>query len=327
MNELTAARPIISQGDLARGVLWALAAAMFWGGAFIAPLVLQGYTSIEIAAGRFMGSGLFSLLVLAITAARGHALGVGGWRTWATAALLGCIGGFLYFVLLTEGVQRANAAVVTLIIGILPIAIPLVAQLSDGSFNWRTAVLPSALIFAGLLAVHGGTHGFGMSDRMDSRYLSGLGFGFAALASWTWYAIHNARALTVRPGMSAALWSSIQGVALLPFALPVIAVSVMAAASHGSGGPTGRVSVETFLLVSLALGIVSSWMAMWCWNRASQLLPADLAGQLIVFETVASLTYIYLWTQAWPPPLVVAGAGLLLGGVLLGIVRLQRRSQ
>ena len=43
-----------------------------------------------------------------------------------------------------------------------------------------------------------------------------------------------------------------------------------------------------------------------------------------VFETVASLTYVYLWFGTWPPLLVVAGAASLIGGVLLGIAWLRR---
>ena len=315
--------PAIATADLTRGVLWALAAGLFWGGAFIAPLVLLGYTSIEIVAGRFAGSGLFSLLMLGIAAARGQAKGIASTRVWITACLLGLLGNLLYFLFLTEGVLRANAAIVTLIVGTLPIVIPVFTQLTNGTFAWRKTLLPSVLIFAGLLAVHGATHGFGAAERLDVRYWTGIAFGFAALIAWAWYAIWNARALAARPGMQAALWSSIQGVAQLPLTLPVIFVSIMAGATHG--GSAGRVSFETFLLVSAALGIATSWMAMWCWNRASQLLPADLAGQLIVFETVASLIYLYLWTQAWPSLLVVAGAGLLIGGVLLGISRLRQR--
>ena len=314
--------PAAAQSSVLQGVLWALAAGLCWGGAFIAPLVLTGYSSIEIVAGRFAGSGLFSLLMLAVAFARGETSGIGNVRVWVTACLLGLLGHLLYFLFLTEGVLRANAAIVTLIVGTLPIVIPVFTQLANGTFAWSKTLLPSLLIGAGLLAVHSATHGFGWAERMDARYWSGLAFGVAALVAWAWYAIWNARALAARPGMPAALWSSIQGVAQLPLTLPVIAISIMAGATHG--GNTGRASFETFLIVSAALGIATSWMAMWCWNRASQLLPPDLAGQLIVFETVASLVYVYLWLQVWPPPLVIVGAALLLAGVLLGITRLRR---
>ena len=35
----------------------------------------------------------------------------------------------------------------------------------------------------------------------------------------------------------------------------------------------------------LAIGLLASWLGTLMWNRASQLLPAALTGQLIVFET------------------------------------------
>jgi drug/metabolite transporter (DMT)-like permease len=309
-----------ASSDRTRGILWALAAGLCWGGAFIAPLVLQGYSAFEITAGRFTGSGLFSVLMLCVGWISGQNRGLGRPSIWLTAFLLALAGNFIYFAAVTAGVQRANAAIVTLIIGTLPIAIPLVAQVSDGSFAWRKTLLPSVLIFAGLLGVHFGAHTSSADGGYDVRYVTGLGLAVIALVSWTIFAIANARVMKTLPGLSAASWSSLQGVVLLPLVLPILAVTIMAGATHGGGGD--RAPLTTFLGVSIALGIVTSWMAIWCWNRASQLLPQALAGQLLVFETIASLCYVYLWYGTWPPVLVVAGAALLIGGVILGIRRM-----
>ena len=46
-----------------------------------------------------------------------------------------------------------------------------------------------------------------------------------------------------------------------------------------------------FLLLMFAIGLLSSWLGTLCWNEASQRLPPTLAGQLIVFETLAALAY------------------------------------
>lgn len=313
----------VSRTDLTAGVLWALAAGMFWGGAFVSPLVLPGYSALEITAGRFTGSGIFSVIMLMPALFSGLVRRVIRPSLWLTAFGLAMVGNFIYFAAMAAGVQRANAAIVTLIIGMLPIAIPTVARLRDGTFSWRATLIPSLMILAGLLAVHSAAHGNSATDgTFDMRYASGIALAVLALVSWLIFALANDRALVRNPDVPAAVWSSVQGVAMLPVALPLLALTIMAGATHG--GDAGRAPMSTYIAVSMGLGIATSWMAIWCWNRASQLLPPALTGQLLVFETVASLVYVYFWYGTWPPLLVVTGAVMLLSGVLLGIARMRR---
>jgi len=63
-------------------------------------------------------------------------------------------------------------------------------------------------------------------------------------------------------------WSAASG---NPFAMP--------------WGPTPA----RFVALMLAIGLLASWLGTLCWNEASQRLPTTLAGQLIVFETLAAL--------------------------------------
>ena len=65
----------------------------------------------------------------------------------------------------------------------------------------------------------------------------------------------------------------------------------------------------------LTLGLCASWLGTLLWNRASQLLPAALTGQLIVFETLAAFAYAFLWPGALPGATALLGIALLLGGV------------
>ena len=55
------------------------------------------------------------------------------------------------------------------------------------------------------------------------------------------------------------------------------------------------------------------------WNRASQRLPTALAGQLIVFETLAALGYAFMLRGEPPAAATLAGITLLVIGVLLGV--------
>jgi drug/metabolite transporter (DMT)-like permease len=65
-----------------------------------------------------------------------------------------------------------------------------------------------------------------------------------------------------------------------------------------------------------AIGLFASWLGTLCWNEASQRLPTTLVGQLIVFETLAALSYAYALRGQWPQPLTVLGVALLVAGVL-----------
>jgi drug/metabolite transporter (DMT)-like permease len=71
-----------------------------------------------------------------------------------------------------------------------------------------------------------------------------------------------------------------------------------------------------FLLLMFAIGLFASWLGTVCWNEASQRLPPSLAGQLIVFETLAALSYAFVLRQQWPQPQTLAGIGLLVAGVM-----------
>jgi len=74
-----------------------------------------------------------------------------------------------------------------------------------------------------------------------------------------------------------------------------------------------------FVGLAAALGLLSTWLASICWNQASRRLPTAVAGQLIVFETLAALLYIFLLRRQWPGPVMTAGIGLLLAGVLSAV--------
>ena len=65
----------------------------------------------------------------------------------------------------------------------------------------------------------------------------------------------------------------------------------------------------------LAIGLLASWVGTLCWNEASQRLPTNIAGQLIVFETLAALAYAWLLRGRWPDALTLTGAALLIAGV------------
>jgi hypothetical protein len=90
------------------------------------------------------------------------------------------------------------------------------------------------------------------------------------------------------------------------------------AASAAQGGtmglPLGPDPLR-FVALMLAIGLFASWLGTLCWNEASQRLPPALAGQLIVFETLAAMACAFALRGQAPAPLVGVGIVLLLAGV------------
>lgn len=310
------------------GLSAALGAGLLWGLVFLTPLVLHDYPGFMLAVGRYLA---FGLLALGLAWFDRAALARLDRADWIEAAKLALIGNLLYYATLASAIQLAGAPVPTLIIGTLPVVIAVSANLLDrrrgggeDSAPWNRLAMPLVLILAGLLVVH--RDGAAAPDA-GGAYLSGLVFALCALACWTWYPIRNSRWLRARgPGLSRA-WATAQGLATLPFALAAgLGYGVWDALSIGGAGfawPLGPRPLH-FVLMCLLLGLAASWLGTLLWNQASQLLPAALVGQLIVFETLAALLYAYIWYQRWPTLPEAAGIALLILGVIGG-VRVFRR--
>jgi drug/metabolite transporter (DMT)-like permease len=82
--------------------------------------------------------------------------------------------------------------------------------------------------------------------------------------------------------------------------------------------PLGPRPLE-FIGLMMAIALLASWLGTLCWNAASQRLPTALAGQLIVFETLAALGYTFWLRGQWPEPVTLAGIALLVAGVIGGV--------
>ena len=68
-------------------------------------------------------------------------------------------------------------------------------------------------------------------------------------------------------------------------------------------------------------GLLGSWPGTLRWNAASQRLPTTLAGQLIVFETLAALSYAWVLRGQGPDTPALAGVALLVAGVVWALRR------
>lgn len=308
------------------GLSCALGAGLMWGLVFVAPLMLADYPGLVLSFGRYLGFGLIALIPATLDWRNIRALSRADW----TAALeLSLVGNILYYAALASAIQLADAPLPAMIIGTLPIIISICSNLSAGNgeaISWLRLAPSLVIILSGLLLVNASELAILDTSRGVSDYALGCLVALGALAAWTWYPIRNARYLKRHPHIRSSTWSTAQGLATLPLAAIGFAGYGLYVAATGSGYdyPLGPRPLP-FIALMLTLGLCASWLGTLLWNKASQALPTSLAGQLIVFETLAALLYAFIWRGTPPAPAVALGIVLLCAGVVLGMRAFQRR--
>jgi len=310
------------------GIAFALTAGLLWGLMFVAPLLLPEYPAALLALGRYL---CYGLVALPLACADRAALAQLDRRDWLEALGLVAVGNLLYYLCLAAAIQRAGGPLPTMINGALPVVIANTANLQAGHAErlpWRRLWPALLLLGAGILCVnHAELAALDAQPAGSARYAAGALLALGAVACWTWYPLRNAHWLRRHPQHSPRAWSTAQGLAMLPLALAGTATAWLALHAHGGTmplplGPRPLV----FVGVCAVLGLGATWLASVCWNQASRRLPTALAGQLMVFETLAALAYLFLLRRQWPPAMTLLGVALLVAGVVWA-VRVTSRPQ
>jgi drug/metabolite transporter (DMT)-like permease len=310
---------------LSGGLACALAAGLLWGLVFIVPVLLPDYSAAQLSAGRYLA---FGLVALPLALADRHGLSRLARPDWIEAMRLALVGNLAYYALLAAAIQQAGAPLPTMIIGTLPVVIALCANFGRREIAWRRLAAPLVVLAAGIGLVHAEELARLTALAQSPRQLLvGALLAVGAVACWTWYPIRNARWLQAHPQAGPGTWATAQGLATLPLAALLWLALGLGAAGAGPA-PTSASPPDTgllgpqplqFLGLMAVTAIGASWLGSVLWNRASQRLPTALAGQLIVFETLAALSYAYLLRGQAPGAATLAGIGLLVTGVVLGV--------
>ncbi|MGH8808876.1 MAG: DMT family transporter, partial [Noviherbaspirillum sp.] len=294
------------------GLLCALGAGLMWGLVFVAPLILGDYPGLVLSFGRYIGFGLIALIPAFFDRDRIAALTK---ADWLAAIKLSLVGNILYYAALATAIQLADAPLPAMLIGTLPVVISVCSNWSPGhpseAVAWKRLVPSLIIILIGLMLVNASELAHLDGTRSLSDYALGCFIALIALAAWTWYPIMNARHLKRHPRLRSSTWATVQGLATLPLALIGFAgYGVYAGVSGSYDFPLGP-RPWLFVALMLTIGLSASWLGTLLWNKSSQRLPTSLAGQLIVFETLAALLYAFIWRGEVPGVLVMAGIVLL----------------
>lgn len=315
------------QAPLFSGVLFALAAGLMWGLVFVGPLLLPEYPATLQSFGRYLAFGLIALPL--------------GWfdrdklellsrADWIEALKLALVGNIVYYLFLASAIQRAGGPLPTMIIGTLPVVIAVTSKLrraapgarAEAPLAWRRLLPSLALIALGIALVnHVELDRLKADPQADmARYALGALLAVGAVACWTWYPIRNAEWLRAHPDRSPRGWATAQGLMTLPLALVGYAMTwAWSALSRDPFAMPFGPRPTDFLLLMFAIGLFASWLGTLCWNEASQRLPPSLAGQLIVFETLAALAYAFVLRGRAPQVETLLGIALLIAGVVWAV--------
>ncbi len=327
--------PTMSRPSRLPGILFALAAGSMWGLVFVGPLLLPEYPATVQSFGRYLAFGLIALPLAWFDRAKLAQLSR---ADWGEALKLALVGNIVYYLFLASAIQRAGGPLPTMIIGTLPVVIAITSKLrvardgarAEAPLAWARLLPSLGLIGAGIALVnHVELQHLKSDPHADlTRYALGGLLAAGAVVCWTWYPIRNAEWLRAHPDRSPRGWATAQGLMTLPLALIGYASTWLWSLwiDNGGAAPGGAAfpmpfgpRAADFLLLMFAIGLFASWLGTLCWNEASQRLPPTLAAQLIVFETLAALSYAFVLRQSWPQIETLIGVALLIAGVIWAV--------
>lgn len=282
---------------------------------------MEGFGSFEVALGRYFFYGLISLALLAY--GRFELLYKVDRRLWWKAFFLGLAGNLLYYFTLVVCMRDSGEAISALMLGVSPITIAWYGNWLSRESQFRGLILPSIITAIGLLLVNLPAMQESAQEGFLGRYLVGLSAGFLALGLWTWYAVSSKVVLSRYPTVSPSDWSTILGAATLVSVFFVMGGILtlqwnsphLTLYKHWSG------ELQTFLLSSAFLGIFCSWIGFYLWSKGSGFISAALAGQLLIFETLFGLCFVYILDNRLPNFLEGLGIFFMLIGILTALVQ------
>jgi drug/metabolite transporter (DMT)-like permease len=309
ISHLTPHDRAFQEGPMLIGILAGLATCALWGLTFIAPRVVDPFSTWDLTVARYGIFGLVSVLLMLHPRFRPRGL---SFRLWLIGLLLGGAGYVGYFVAVAFAVRLAGAAVPPLVIGTMPVLLALIANWRDRSVPWRALAPPLVLITAGVAIVNLSVIEAAGPEGRGSVLLGGLA-ATAGLVIWIVYGLANAAVMRAPDAPDGVHWTGVQGIGAAIGSMALLPLTSFSAQAVAGA------EMANFLGWALVMGIAGSWIATFCWVVASGRLPLALAAQLIVAETVFGLAYGFLFEARWPQAPEWIGAMLQVVGVVAAV--------
>jgi drug/metabolite transporter (DMT)-like permease len=286
------------------GILAGIATGMLWGIVFVVPQMLPDFTPLELSLGRYFFFGIASSFTLKRTLKDFKSFAPRDkWQVfWLSAT-----GFWLYTILLFWAVNEAGGVLSTLIIGLLPMTIPLAAKRTlrlDKFF-----ALGLSLIFSGLLVLQVAPL---LAHAGPALSLKGLVPLLSCLAMWTWFGIKNTEFVRKYPKAKVSL-TNLMGLSSF------VILAVIGAFLADIPGLFHHPHFNAFLMWSAVIGFGSSWAANVLWNICSKNCPPTISGPLVVAETTFGLAYTFVFQGRLPTGPEATALALFGLGVFMAI--------
>lgn len=290
-------------------LMQAIAACFFWGALFAVPLFLEEFYSLDIVLGRFFFYGITSLAILAyyIVVHKNFTF----LKYYKEATLCAVIMNFVHFTGMTLGIRYASAPLITIIMGISPIAITFVTCFLKRDISLlKTLIWPCLLILVGIVFMNVEVVDMTFSNLSLWEYLMGIFFGLVALGTWVWFVIYNSEFLKKHAYINANQWTALIGFQTLWITLAFMGARYYFLGDlHFAQFHWSHESGRMFLISTLVLGIFCSWVAFALWSAASARISPSLAGQLSILESIFGLALVY--SIQFQIPTLMEGIGIL----------------
>ncbi|PVZ87498.1 EamA family transporter [Serratia sp. S1B] len=305
-----------------QGIIFAILACALWGGTIVAPWFIPEFNPILISSMRFVLYGLISF-ALALPSLKKLIKKLGKADIYKLIQL-SIAGNILYFACIGTAVQFAGITMTSLINGLMPVSIAFLGRGEQSSLPFSQLKLPLCMVALGLILINFIPDVFSGVHSSTVQRIFGMFCVVAAVGSWSWFAIHNARYLK-ESAFNSHEWSSLMGIMTGLIALPAAILTVVVMPKAWFLQQTTQQWL-TFGAVSLFLAIAGSWIANALWSASTRRLPISLGGQLMVFETLFACSYSYIFAGRLPSLLETIAIGCILGGVFW-VIRLYMRVQ
>lgn len=301
------------------GIFFVITACFFWGLIFVVPQFMEGFNPFEVALSRYFFYGIFSCILVIFC--NKQKLGQITGKNWAQAFWFGLLANILYYPCLVYSIRFASPVIATLIFGLSPIAIALYGNWKQEECSYKSLIIPVLCIVLGLTLVNFPALQNSSLEGSLVEYCSGIVFGLIAVGLWTYYAVANAAFLRKHSYISSVNWATTVGVATFAWVCIIMAGYI----SYIGMDLTWRLyriqtqDIYSLVIGGLLLGILSTWVGIYCWNKGSSRLPVTFAGQLTVFETIFGLLFVFILEGTYPSLLELMGSALMLTGVISSI--------
>ena len=290
------------------GVACGMGAGALWGLVFLAPELVPTFSALELAIGRYLCYGLIAAVLLAPRWAPLVARLPKG--QWLNLVWLALCGNTLYYILLSTAVQTGGIAMTSLVIGFLPVAVTLIGSRDRDAVAFKK-LLPSLLFGSAGIACIGWQALTAPAAESSGQQWLGLLCAVGALASWTAFAVGNARCLKKLGNVSGHDWNLLTGIVTGAQSLVLLPLALFIGTAAHSAAEWTR-----FGAVAVGLAAFASMGGNALWNRMSRLLPLTLVGQMILFETLFALVYGLAWERRAPTPWEMLALAFVIASVL-----------